>query len=105
MLISSSFTRDNASNNNTFIEAFTNKYQDKTKQDFHGNIRCFAHINNIAVQTILKAFLSNSEIEEYLSFYANNQFLSENIEKPQNTPLIAKSKLFFFFYFVFLYYF
>lgn len=67
------------------------------KKDFFGDIRCLVYIINIAIQIILKDFLSNSDIEEYLNFYTEDQFLNNNINNPRKeiNSLIPKSKFLF----------
>ncbi|KAK0672243.1 ribonuclease H-like domain-containing protein, partial [Cercophora samala] len=61
-----SITRDNASNNDTFLTAFQGQ-----NPDFQHDIRCIAHIFNLVAVDIFKAFISNSEIDDAINQYVN----------------------------------
>lgn len=48
-----SLTRDIAASNGTFMKAFESKYLSATGDVFHNDIRCAAHVYNIAAKEIL----------------------------------------------------
>ncbi|KAK0384767.1 hypothetical protein NLU13_7245 [Sarocladium strictum] len=68
-----SFTRDNASNNNTFIEAFKDHYSELSYKEFTRDIRCIAHIINLVAQEILRDYLASENTEIELSLYIRSQ--------------------------------
>ena len=71
-----SFTRDNASNNDTFIDTFLNKNNSLKIYD----IRCITHIINIVVNDILKEYLLQSTSEAELSTYTTTITASESLQ-------------------------
>ena len=64
-----SITRDNASNNNTFLTYFEAQYQKALRSSFDNDIRCASHILNIVVQDILLDYTANSTTDEFISQY------------------------------------
>ena len=72
-----SITRDNASNNNIFINTFKKAYYKAYNKVFINDIRCVAYIINIIVQNILRDYISNSKsnqnIIEYIDEYIDNE--------------------------------
>ncbi|CZT08587.1 uncharacterized protein RCO7_08132 [Rhynchosporium graminicola] len=61
-LITYSITRDNASSNDTLIEAFIKDYDIKGIK-FQGDITCLAHVLNLVVQDILKNIIKDAYSE------------------------------------------
>jgi hypothetical protein len=74
-------TRDNASNNDKFIDLF--KAKNKTLYD----IRCAAHIINIITQTILKDYILNNQTEKAISEYTDR--LNENTNENENNDIVT----------------
>jgi hypothetical protein len=70
-----SLIRDNASNNNTFIEDFKDNYSHLSYNDFNKDIRCLAHIINLVAQDILKDYLASE---------------ATDIQSDDNTPTTSK---------------
>ena len=79
-----SFTRDNASNNDTFIDTYIRKNNPLKIYD----IRCATHIINIVVNDILKEYLLQSTFETELSTYITT--LNTPIDTFQLKTLISK---------------
>lgn len=79
-----SFTRDNASNNDTFIDTFLEKNKPLKIYD----IRCTTHIINIVVNDILKEYLLHSTTETELSTYTTTMITTSETSRPKN--LITK---------------
>ena len=75
-----SITRDNASSNNTLIEALTKHYE-KEGLRFQGDIPCIAHVLNLVIQDIIKGIIK----EDYDSSYINDIYTEENDSEEQNT--------------------
>ena len=69
-----SITRDNASNNNTFISIFKKNTTNKSLYD----IRCSAHILNLVIQDILQDYILNKKAENDINSYSNSIITSNN---------------------------
>jgi len=85
-----SITRDNASNNNTFISIFKRNTTNKAVYD----IRCSAHILNLVVQDILQDYLLNKKAENDINSYSdsiiNNTANTINPDTNSNITITAK---------------
>ena len=55
-----SITRDNASNNTTFVDFFKTEFQQTTNNEFTNDIRCIAHVLNLAVHDILNFYIDEA---------------------------------------------
>ena len=75
----SSITRDNASNNTSFIEEFSRR-----NPGFQYDIRCTAHILNIIAGDLLKGFLSTAEIDQDILRYINRRLIVLNNEEDED---------------------
>jgi hypothetical protein len=56
-----SITRDNASNNNTFLDTFKTNYNNLINKEFTYDIRCTTHIINLVITDILRDYLSHTQ--------------------------------------------
>ncbi len=84
-----SITRDNASNNTTFMNTFKKNYNFITNKDFMNDIRCVTHIINLVVQDILQDYILNSKNNNNLIEYTT-QFENESDLPTYNINITAK---------------
>ena len=87
-----SLTRDNAANNNTFMQTFKESYNKLSYREFIKDIRCIAHIINIIAQDILKDYLASKSSEIQLSQYIQSQLEEEDQDSSLGSTV---SKLYF----------
>jgi len=73
-----SITRDNASSNDTLLQAFI-KHYNKEGIKFQGDIPCIAHVLNLVIQDILRALIKN----DYNTSYSTDLYEQE-IEELEN---------------------
>ena len=73
-----SITRNNASSNDTLINAFKNHYNKETIK-FYGDIHCVAHVLNLVVQNILKVIIKNdyNNITDVYTIKNNNNYIKD----------------------------
>ena len=89
-----SITRDNASNNNTFLAYFKAQYQQALRSSFDNDIRCASHILNIVVQDILSDYTANSTTDEFISQY------TVHLTQQQEDQHDSDKGMLFYFYFL-----
>jgi hypothetical protein len=82
-----SITRNNASSNDTLINAFKKHYQINNIK-FEKDTACVVHVLNIAVQAILKALIKNDN--DYNAFNNQKVYNVENENEENNENLNSK---------------
>ena len=84
-----SITRDNASSNDTLIEAFQKHYNMQTIK-FQGDIPCIAHVLNLVIQDILKTLIKNDYDTSYIQDIYNKE-KEEQTDKEREQIIIKLS--------------